>query len=78
MANQSSDYHRGEMDIHEQVQTYAFVMALTKWGSLATAAGILFLVLWFCTPAGFVGALAAAVVMIGLGVIFLRDRGETH
>ena len=36
MGEQSSDYHRGEMDIQEQVATFDLFMALTKWGSLAT------------------------------------------
>jgi len=78
MANQASDYHRGEMDIHEQASTYAFVMALTKWGSLAIAAAVLFLVLWFCTAAGFFGAFVTAIVAIGLGFIVLRGGGEGH
>ena len=29
MAGQSSEYHRGEMDIHEQVSTFHLVMGLT-------------------------------------------------
>ena len=78
MANQVSEYHRGEMDIHEQVATYNFVMALTKWGSLAVAAFLLFATLWFCTPAGFVGALATAVVAVGVGILVLRGGGEGH
>jgi hypothetical protein len=78
MANQASDYHRGEMDIQEQTSTYAFVMALTKWGSLAVASAVLFLVLWFCTPAGFLCAFVTAIVAIGLGVVVLRGGGEGH
>ena len=45
----ADDYHRGEMDIHEQVATYNAVMGMTKWGSLALAVALLALVLWFCT-----------------------------
>jgi hypothetical protein len=78
MASNATTYHRGEMDISEQAATYEFVMALTKWGSLAVAALVAFLTLWFCAGAGFVGAFATAVVMIALGVIFLRDRGAAH
>lgn len=78
MANQASDYHRGEMDIHEQAATYAFVMGLTKWGSLAVGSLVLFLTLWFCTPAGFLGALATAVVAIAVGLVVLRGGGEGH
>lgn len=75
MASQATEYHRGDMDIHEQAKTYEFVMALTKWGSLAVAVLVLFLVLWFCTGAGFVGALATAVVVAVLGGVFLRGGG---
>lgn len=78
MANQVSDYHRGEMDIHEQASTYERVMDMTKWGSLAIGALVLFLTLWFCTAAGFMGAAITAIVMIGLGVFFLRSSDEGH
>jgi hypothetical protein len=52
-------------------------MDLTKWGSLAIAALVLFLTLWFCTSAGFLGALATAVVAIAVGVLVLRG-GSGH
>ena len=77
MANPASEYHRGEMDISQQQSTYELVMNLTKWGSLATAVAILFLTLWFCTPAGFMGALASSVVVAVAGIIFLRG-GRGH
>jgi hypothetical protein len=77
MANQASEYHRGDMDIHEQASTYAFVMGLTKWGSLAIAAAVLFLTLWFCTSAGFLGALVTAVVVVAVGIVVLRG-GSGH
>lgn len=79
MANPASEYHRGDMDIHEQAKTYEFVMGLTKWGSLAIAASLLFLTLWFCTGAGFLGALATVVVVVAVGVFVLRGGGgEGH
>jgi hypothetical protein len=79
MAGQASDYHRGDMDIHEQVSTFHLVMGLTKWGSLHVAAVVLFLTLWFCTSAGFLGALIAAVVVFALGVLLLRGgKAEGH
>jgi hypothetical protein len=61
------------MDISEQAATFQLVMGMTKWGSLAVAAGVLFLVLWFCTSAGFMGALAGAGVLSVLGILFLRE-----
>src|SRR5207302_1570398 len=53
MARKASQYHHGDMDIHEQVSTFHLVMNITKWGSLVLAAALLALVLWFCTSAGF-------------------------
>jgi len=71
----ASEYHRGEMDIHEQASTYHLFVMLTKWGSLATASLLVFLVLVFCTPTSFIGALAVGVVMSVLGFVVLRDKG---
>lgn len=72
MANKVSQYHRGQMDIHEQAATYERVMAMTKFGSLAIGALVLVLTLWFCTGAGFIGAVITGVVVVALGVFFLR------
>ena len=52
MAGQASEYHRGDMDIHEQVATFHLVMNITKWGSLIIASALLANVLWFCTGSG--------------------------
>jgi len=78
MAGSASDYHRGEMDIHEQVSTFHLVMGITKWGSLILASLLLFLVLWFCTGAGFLGALVTGGVVLALGILLLRSRGDAE
>ena len=78
MAGQASDYHRGEMDIHAQQSTFHHVMVASKWASLAIAAGVLFLTLWFCTDAGFLSALGSAVVLIAVGIFFLRSSPSSH
>jgi hypothetical protein len=75
MATPASKYHRGDMDIQEQEATYSAVMAGAKWGSLLTAAGLLFLTMWFCTGAGFLGGLITAAVVVVLGGLVLRDGG---
>jgi hypothetical protein len=76
MAGKASTYHRGDQDIHEQVETFHLVMNITKWGSLTLAALVLFLVLWFCTPAGFLSGLISAAVVAVLGFIVLRSKPD--
>jgi len=73
MAGTASEYHRGEMDIHEQASTFHLVMGVSKWASLVIAAGVLFLTLWFCTTAGFGTALISAVILLAIGVFALRQ-----
>lgn len=70
----AGDYHRGEMDIHEQASTYAAFGKMTKWGSLSAAVLLLFVTLLFCTPTGFLGSAIAAVVLLALGVVLLREK----
>lgn len=79
MAGPASDYHRGEMDIHEQAATFDLFMGLTKWGSLAISAFLLLITVWFCTPGGFMGGLVASIVVLAIGVLVLRDKpGAGH
>ena len=70
----ASEYHRGDMDISEQVATFHLFNGLTKWGSLVLAALLLLLVLWFCTPVGFMAGAISAVVLTVLGIVFLREK----
>lgn len=74
MAGPSSDYHRGEMEITEQTATYHLVMGLTKWGSLVLASFLLFVILLFCTGTGFMGSAISGVVLLVLGIVFLREK----
>ncbi|HXA38444.1 MAG TPA: aa3-type cytochrome c oxidase subunit IV [Phenylobacterium sp.] len=79
MAGQASEYHRGEMDIHEQVSTFHLVMNITKWGALLVAVGVLTATLWFCTGAGFMGGAITGAVVLALGIVFLREKpAEGH
>jgi len=70
----AGDYHRGEMDIQEQAATYVAFGKMAKWGSLAIAVLLLFITLLFCTPAGFIGSAIAAVVLLGLGIVSLKEK----
>jgi hypothetical protein len=74
MAEHGADYHHGDMDIQEHAQTFSGFVKLTKWGSLYTAAALLLLTLWFCTPTGFLGAVITAVVVVVLGTLVLSDK----
>ena len=56
MAGLADDHTHGEMDIAEHAYTFHHFLVATKWGSLAIAVGVLFLTMWFCTNAGFLGA----------------------
>ena len=78
MAEPSHDYHRGEMDIHEQQATFHGFNLMTKWGSLIIAVGTLFITLWFCTKAGFIGSFISAAVLAVLGVLVLREKKSNH
>jgi len=72
------DYHRGEMDIREQVNTFHAFNRLNKWGSLALAVGLLMLTMWFGTEAGFFGGLITGIVVLVLGILILRERKGGH
>lgn len=70
----ASEYHRGDMEISEQVSTFHLFNALTKWGSLYLTAFLTLLVLWFCTPAGFLAGFITAVVIAVAGTVLLREK----
>jgi hypothetical protein len=74
----SGHHNRGEMDIAEQVSTFAFFNNFTKWGSLFIAAAVLFLTLWFCTGVGFGGAFITAAVVLAAGVFLLRGKPQAE
>jgi hypothetical protein len=76
MAEHGSHHERGQMVIREQEQTFGLFLGMTKWGSLAAAALVLFLTLWFCTATGFLGAAIAAVALIAIGVMVLKAKPE--
>ena len=76
MAGKAGDYHRGDMNVAEQKATFHGFIGMTKWGSLAIAVGLIFLVLTFCLGRGFFQAAGAALVVLVLGVLALREKAE--
>ena len=79
MSDQHADnaehaYVHGTMDISEQVSTWHLFLFLAKWGSLATAAILVLLTVWFAVGAGFMaGAISAAVLCVA-GFFALRSK----
>lgn len=78
MAAEGHDYHRGNMDIREQANTFHAFNAWTKWGSLVMAVVLLTLTLWFATEAGFFGGLITGLVVLAVGIWVLRERKPKH
>ena len=79
MANPASDYHRGEMDIHEQVSTFHAFLGLSKWFCLALASVLVFVIMLFCTKAGFIPAAISGLVLLAIGIFALRGgKAASH
>ncbi len=76
MAGTPSDYHHGDMDVTEQTATFHLIMGMTKWGSLGLAAMLLLLVIWFCTPGGFVPGFISGAVLLVVGIAVLREKKD--
>jgi hypothetical protein len=74
MTEAAHEHTAGDMDIREQVATFEAFGKMVKWGSLAIAALLVMLVLWFCVPTGFVTGLIAAIALTVVGVFFLREK----
>jgi len=73
-ASGDTSYQRGSQEISEQVSTFHLVMGLTKWGSLAIAAVLAFLTIWFMPGGNFFAGFVVAVAMIAVGVLALREK----
>ena len=74
MAEQAHTYKHGEMNIQANKASFHAFILMSKWGSLSVATAVLFLVLWFCTSAGFLAALISGVIVAGLGYLLLRAK----
>ena len=74
----SDDYVRGSQEISEQVSTYALFQNLAKWGSLLTAAVLLFLTLAFMYDGSIITGLIAGIGLFVVGWFFLRSKPAAH
>jgi hypothetical protein len=74
MAEHTSDFIAGEMDVSQQASTFHHFIKFTKWGSLLIATAVLMATISFCTTAGFLAAIAAGVVVFACGVLLLREK----
>ena len=74
MDDAASTYHHGDQDITEQARTWKMFGVLTKWFSLHLAVGLLVSVLWFCLGMSFFSGLIPGIVLLVLGIVFLRER----
>ena len=71
-------YQHGQMAITEQAATYVLFLRLAKWGSLAIAVMLVFLVLWFQPGGSFIAGAGAGVVLAVLGFFALKSKTSAH
>jgi hypothetical protein len=64
-----------ELVAHER--TYKAFNILIRWSMVVLGSGILWLSLWFASPAGFLGATMVGLIVFVLGYVFLV-RHEAH
>ncbi|MBI1251735.1 MAG: aa3-type cytochrome c oxidase subunit IV [Alphaproteobacteria bacterium] len=70
------DYHRGEMNIHDQRSTYHGFMQATLWGSALTVMYVAMFTVAFAIGGGWLAGLAA-LAAIGVGIGLLTKMGPT-
>jgi len=74
MDDAADTYHHGDQNISEQIHTYRAFDDMAKYGALIVAVLVLMLTLWFCLGIGFLGGLIPGVVLLALGIWFLRRK----
>ncbi len=77
-AHHDADYVRGSQEISEQVATYELFQNLAKWGSLLTAAVLLFLTLAFMHGGSIITGLIVGIGLFVVGWFFLRSKPAAH
>jgi len=74
VAEDHADYVHGSQNAATQVADFRMFAALTKWFSLHAAVLILMLTLWFCAGASFLGGLVPGLIVLAIGIAFLRNK----
>jgi thiamine transporter ThiT len=74
MAETAADYHHGDQDPSAQAESYRRFNVLTKWAALILAVIITTCTLWFCVGAGFLGGLIPGLILLAVGIYFLRSK----
>ncbi len=74
MDETSHEFHHGEMPVAAQEHTYVNFNRLAKWFSLHVAVLVFVLTLWFCVGVGFIAGLIPGLILLGLGIAFLRSK----
>ncbi len=70
-------YKRGECDVTNHQATYDAFMAISKWGSLIIAVGVLFFSAWLASPLSwFTAAFLSGVVAVVGGWYLLTAKGH--
>ena len=77
MAQSASGAHDRDAEFAVHATTYHRFMLGVKWAAIHLASLIVFLVLWFATPAGFIGGLITGAVVYGVGV-WVMNHGLNH
>ena len=72
----ASEYHRGEMDVSEQSETFSRFIGLSIWFSGYLALTVLWLTLTFATSLGWmIATIATVIVGIAMGLALKMKSG---
>ena len=67
----------GTPELARHAETYHRFMLGVKWAAIHLASLVVFLTLWFATPAGFVSGLISGLAVFGIGA-YAMTHGLNH
>jgi hypothetical protein len=77
MADQAYSTGDPDPELVRHAVTYHRFMLGVKWVAIHFAAVLTFLILWFASPAGFIGGAVAGALVFGVGV-YAMGHGLAH